>query len=227
MNADKTWSQHIVEYYENLQVPVLPAGYSCLNTYQSIETKAILHQFASKYLSDQNERTLIFGINPGRFGAGITGISFTDPIRLESSLGIANSFAKRSELSSQFIYKVIDTFGGVQLFYSHFFMSALFPMALLHNGKNINYYEIPNWKTLLQVRIEKEIDKHLLWNVNRKRCICIGMGENFKFMKELNQRNRWFQNIEVLPHPRWIMQYRRKELDLMVELYVRVLGIAI
>ncbi len=39
-------------------------------------------------------RYLILGINPGRFGGGITGIPFTDPIRLQNICGIENDFQK-------------------------------------------------------------------------------------------------------------------------------------
>lgn len=41
--------------------------------------------------------TNILGINPGRFGAGTTGIAFIDPIRLENECGINNSFPKKVE----------------------------------------------------------------------------------------------------------------------------------
>ena len=45
--------------------------------------------------------TLILAINPGRLGAGVTNIAFTDPVHLERDCGIANDFPKREELSAQ------------------------------------------------------------------------------------------------------------------------------
>ena len=50
------------------------------------------------------QRHLLLGINPGRFGGGVTGIPFTDPIRLQNVCGIENNFEKKQELSSVFIY---------------------------------------------------------------------------------------------------------------------------
>jgi hypothetical protein len=43
----------------------------------------ICSSFYQKYYADNKKRSLIIGINPGRFGAGVTGIPFTDPIRLK------------------------------------------------------------------------------------------------------------------------------------------------
>ena len=33
----------------------------------------------------------------------------------------------------------------------------------------------------------------------------------------LNEQHQWFERIIPLPHPRWIMQYRRKTADSYVE----------
>ncbi len=43
---------------------------------------AISSAFYKKYYDDHRMRRLILGINPGRFGAGVTGIPFTDTKRL-------------------------------------------------------------------------------------------------------------------------------------------------
>ena len=79
--------------------------------------------FYEKYYNDNNERYAFFGINPGRFGGGVTGIPFTDPIRLEKICGIPNDFEKKQELSSVFIYDMIDAFGGAAKFYKRFYIS--------------------------------------------------------------------------------------------------------
>ena len=57
----------------------------------------------------------------GRFGSGLTGISFTDPQRLKNVLNIDHSFDMRPELSSEFIYEVIEAFGTPKDFFSSFF----------------------------------------------------------------------------------------------------------
>ena len=86
-------------------------------------------------------RISIFGINPGRFGAGLTGISFTDPIRLELVCGIKNDLKKKPEPSSRFVYKVIEAYGGVEKFYNDFYVTAVSPLGFTEDGNNLNYYD--------------------------------------------------------------------------------------
>ena len=38
----------------------------------------------------------------------------------------------------------------------------------------------------------------------------LGKGTNYKFLKKLNEDHQFFDKVIPLPHPRWIMQYRRK-----------------
>ena len=93
-------------------------------------------QFYNRFYNDTNKRIYLIGINPGRFGGGTTGIAFTDPINLQVKCEIENKFAKKQELSSDFIYKLIDEFGGVENFFSKFYLTALYPLALIKDGKN-------------------------------------------------------------------------------------------
>ncbi len=97
--------------------------------------------FFKKFYADSSKRILILGINPGRFGAGVTGIPFTDPIRLQDVLQIKNEFPKKSELSSIFIYQMIELFGGADEFFRKFYISAVSPLGFVSGGKNINYYD--------------------------------------------------------------------------------------
>ncbi|MEX2595362.1 MAG: uracil-DNA glycosylase family protein [Salibacteraceae bacterium] len=195
-----------------------------MNPYTNPETMKVVELFLDKFYRDHNVRTMLFGINPGRFGSGITGISFTDPVRLKSKLDIEHSFDSRPELSSEFIYKVIDAFGGTEVFFSRFFISAVFPLGFLHEGKNINYYEFKNWKAIMQQPIIDELNAHMQWNVNRDVAICIGRGLNFKVLEALNKEHGWFNKIISLPHPRWILQYRRKEEVVHLNTYCRILS---
>ncbi|MFI5224347.1 MAG: DUF4918 domain-containing protein, partial [Nitrospirales bacterium] len=66
---------------------------------------------------------LILGINPGRLGAGLTGIPFTDPLKLQNICGIENTLPKKAELSADFIYTMISAFGGPEAFYKKFYFS--------------------------------------------------------------------------------------------------------
>jgi hypothetical protein len=55
-------------------------------------------------------------------------------------------------------------------------------------------------------------------------CICVGGEKNFKFFSQLNEKNKWFKKIIPLPHPRFIMQYRRRYVDKFIEQYLSVLS---
>jgi hypothetical protein len=60
-----------------------------MNPYKEEElAMRISSEFYRKYYSDENKRHLILGINPGRFGGGVTGVPFTDPKRLISECHI-------------------------------------------------------------------------------------------------------------------------------------------
>src|SRR6185503_216256 len=101
----------------------------------------ICNKFYHKFYQDDVLRWMIMGINPGRFGGGITGIPFTDPIRLQNECGILNPWQKKQELSSLFIYDVINAFGGPEAFYKEFYITAISPLGFTKNKRNLNYYD--------------------------------------------------------------------------------------
>ena len=70
----------ILYFYQSLSAPHnLPKDIETMNPYTNTKTWAIVEQFYQKYYNDNHLRIALFGINPGRFGAGATGIPFTDP----------------------------------------------------------------------------------------------------------------------------------------------------
>src|SRR5689334_10249398 len=137
-----TQSYAILDFYKKLDPNFdLPRGVQIMNPFSDPVAWTLTKAFYEKFYSDSHPRQYIFGINPGRFGGGITGIPFTDPIRLETVCGISNSFQKKAELSSQFVYAVIDAYGGAEKFYEDFFITALSPLGYTKNGINLNYYD--------------------------------------------------------------------------------------
>jgi hypothetical protein len=54
-------------------------------------------------------------------------------------------------------------------------------------------------------------------------CYCIGCGENFRFLSNINMKERYFEKIVPLEHPRFITQYNPGRRDEFIEKYVRVL----
>jgi hypothetical protein len=216
-----TLADRILSFQKNLKLNIkLPKGVLAMNPYQDEIAFSICKKFYEKFYNDQGTRTMILGINPGRHGGGITGVPFTDPLKL-TELGIANEFQKKRELSADFIYQMINAFGGTEKFYQTFYISAISPLGFTKDEKNLNYYDVKGLPELLDKFIVDCMNNQLSWGINKKICFCLGEGENFKFLKKLNTKHSFFDKIISLPHPRFIMQYRRKRVNEFIDLYLQ------
>lgn len=191
-----------------------------MNPYLRKEVYELCEVFYNKYFNDKKRRTIILGINPGRFGAGLTGIPFTDPVKLEEDCGIVNNLKKQRELSADFIYKMIYDFGGIQAFYDQFYFGSVSPLGFTKDGKNLNYYDDMNLQESLLPFILQSIEAQLAFGLNRKVAYCLGEGKNYKFLINLNKVHGFFDHIIPLAHPRFIMQYKRKYIDTYIGDYL-------
>lgn len=222
------FAENILHFHSNLILPTgLPAGVEVLNPYQEHETRALAEQFYNKYYADHTQRHIILGINPGRFGGGVTGVPFTDPIKLEAFCGIQNDLPKKPELSAEFIWKVIHEFGGPEEFFSRFYINSVFPLGFTKDGKNLNYYDIPALLKIASPYSAVSIRTQLEFGIDRDLAFCLGEGTNFKCLSKINQQHGFFKEIVPLPHPRFIMQYRRKFIPEFVELFISRLAKAL
>ena len=218
-------SDSILTFLSELKIDAkLPKGIEVLSPYGNTTTFGLCRQFYHKYYDDTRPRTLLLGINPGRFGSGTTGVSFTDPIKLENICGIKNDLAKKPELSADFIYAMIDAYGGPKLFYKKYFISAVSPLGFTFEGKNINYYDVPKLQQAVTPFVVESINKMVAMGVSTEKCFCIGGDKNLKALNKLNEQHQWFTEIIPLPHPRFIMQYRRKKLKEYIEHWIQVLN---
>ena len=216
-----TFDKSVLSFYKSLSIDKrLPAKIKVMNPYHEDLTFECCQEFYSKYYNDNNPRTLLLGINPGRFGSGTTGISFTDPIRLENICGIKNPFPKKPELSADFIYRMISEYGGPEKFYKNYFISAVSPLGFTKDGKNINYYDELKLQEAVTPFVVDSITRIISFGVNKEVCYCIGEGKNLKFLSDLNKIHSWFGEIIPLSHPRFIMQYKRKHLDSYIRDYL-------
>lgn len=206
----------------NLNIPD-KLNVEVLNPYKQQEVLEINKIFYQKYYTDSNPRIMVLGINPGRFGAGITGISFTDPIVLEENLGIKNHFQKKPELSATFIHQMIAAYGGPEFFYQKFHLSAVCPLGFIKNKVNINYYDDKELLEATKPFIIETLEQQLKILKSPSKCVCIGRGKNLDFIKKLNEEKSYFSEIKVLPHPRWILQYRRKMTNDHTQRYIELL----
>ncbi|TAL42891.1 MAG: DUF4918 family protein [Chitinophagaceae bacterium] len=220
-------AEKIIHFYKHLQLPTdLPVDVEILFPQKNKEVMIVVSRFFKKYFSDNKERTIIFGINPGRFGAGTTGINFTAPKQLKENCGIEHSFKNQTELSAEFIYEMIEESGGCEKFYKQFFISAISPLGFIKNGKNLNYYDDKKLQEAVTPFIIDCINQQLKWNLNREKCFCVGGEKNFNYFSALNKDQHWFKEIIPLPHPRFILQYRRKQKDKYIHQYLSALRFA-
>jgi len=171
-----TFAQQVLDFHINTLQPTwkLPKGVDLLYPFGEEETQACMKVFYEKYFSDNRDRIFVAGINPGRFGAGVTGVPFTGPKMLREQCDIEHGFTGRPELSADFIYR---------------------------------------W-------INENFDTQLAFGSRREFLLCLGEGKNYKFLKALNDERGWFGEVIPLSHPRYVMQYKRKSLDVYLADYV-------
>tara|TARA_R110002050_G_scaffold300722_2_gene471919 strand:+ start:63616 stop:64293 length:678 start_codon:yes stop_codon:yes gene_type:complete len=214
----KTTGQKIIEFYDNLELqPLKEKGVGILNPFKKAEVQDICSVFYNRFYQDYGKRIFLIGINPGRFGAGVTGLPFTDPILLEERVGIKNTFQKRKELSAVFIHEIIDAFGGLESFYSQFYFTSVSPLGFVKDGKNCNYYDYPSLQKELTPFIIRQMNHQVTEWGRSDIAFTIGKGQNHKVLVKLNDTHKWFDKIVALPHPRWVMQYRLKSKDLILD----------
>jgi hypothetical protein len=214
-------SELIISFLTNLSPKFrLPEGVEIMNPFREELSLDMAKQFYNKFYDDSNKRVFIFGINPGRLGGGITGIPFTDPLKLETICGIPNTLSKKAELSADFIYKMIAAYGGVNQFYSRYFFTAVCPLGFTKNGKNMNYYDDRKLAEEAEIFITDCIEQQIQSLETYNTCFCLGEGANYKYLSQHNERKKYFKTIIPLAHPRFIMQYRRKNLEEYIDQYL-------
>jgi hypothetical protein len=217
------FSTKAVTFFNGLEKPHnISRGIEVINPYKSEKVRFVVGQFFNKFYNDENSRLFIFGINPGRFGGGLTGISFTDPVALKNHCGIDNNLGTRKELSSEFIYTLIDSYGGTNKFFSECFLSALYPLALLRDGKNYNFYDDKKTFNTLLPYLKKSVKQQSELGARRDKVISLGL-KNAGILTLINDELKIFDKIDILEHPRFIMQYRRKHLKEYIHKYLSVL----
>jgi hypothetical protein len=224
-NKHDSFSKQILDFYFSLAKDTpLPNGVETIYPFDHPETKRVMQTFFDKYYADTNPRTYLVGINPGRLGSGITGIGFADAYHLEQYCDIENSFDKRVEISAEFMFEVMESYGGVDKFYADFFFTTVMPLGLLKDKKNYNYYDDLETQDALEPFIEETLLKQMSFPEAKPNIICVGQGKNLKYLKAFNDKHQCFNRIEVVPHPRWVMQYRRKEKQKYIDMYLDILN---
>lgn len=225
-----TFADKVISFLHNLEFTgTLPPDIRLMNPFR--ENPVIMNvvkEFYRKFYSDNNSRHLILGINPGRYGAGTTGIPFTDTRRLSEKCGIELPGVRTFEPSSVFMYDMIDAYGGTARFYSDFYISAVAPLGFTVSGRkneqvNFNYYDSNQLANAIRGFIKECIEIQLEFGIEKDVCFCLGTGKNFRYLDEFNSVNGYFEKIVPLEHPRYIMQYKNKEKEFYVLKYIDTL----
>lgn len=223
----ETFADRMIEFNQHLHFTgKLPPKIQVMNPFKDEVALRISSSFYKKYYSDNNPRFLILGINPGRFGAGCTGVPFTDTKRLENNCGIEFPGLKTHEPSAVFVYEVADAMGGPEAFYKNFFIQSVCPLGFtIRNDKgrdvNHNYYDSKKLQAIAMPFIIDNIYKQFELGVERDIVFCFGSGKNLQFLEQLNEKHQFFKEIIPLEHPRFIMQYRSKSKSEYIDKYVR------
>jgi hypothetical protein len=227
-----TRAEAIIAFNEKLAYtgPALPDNVHIMNPFrENPSVPALTQEFYTRYYGDAEPRRLILGINPGRLGAGATGIPFTDTKRMQEFLGImVPGGVHTHEPSSVFVYEVIQAYGGAAAFYRDFYIHSVCPLGFTiakpgSKEVNYNYYD--------DARLTATVLPFIIWNIRQQIalagrsdvCYCLGSGKNFDFLSKLNKQEGFFERIVPLEHPRFVMQYRARTKDAYVAAWLAAL----
>jgi hypothetical protein len=100
-----------------------------------------IEEFYTRYYGDRFPSTVLCGLNPGRLGAGKTGVPFLDFASLSKLLpGISR---RDTERSAQFFIQVVEHFGAEDFFRS-FYVTNVSWVGYKRVSKNLNYPDLPS-----------------------------------------------------------------------------------
>jgi len=225
-----TFAEKVVLFNKHLHYQgSLPPEFNVINPYlDNPETLVVMEQFYQKYYNDNLTRKFIIGINPSRHGAGVTGVPFTDTKRLASACGIEMQSAHTHEVSSVFMYDMIEAYGGPEIFYKQFYINSPFPLAIVRETKpnnwiNANYYDDKQLFDMVKPFMIDSLKQHISMGLVTEEVFVLGK-KNATFLAKINKEEKLFGKMTVLDHPRYIQQYKSKDKLHFIENYINLLS---
>jgi hypothetical protein len=206
----------------------LPDGIRVMNPFRdNPEILEASKGFYQRYYDDNLPRRLILGINPGRLGAGATGIPFTDSKRLSEICNIRLQSVATHEPSSVFVYDLISRYGGVEKFYHDFLISSLCPLGFIRkspkgNWVNCNYYDREDLFSAVRPFILQTLRKQTGFGTDTSICYVLGK-KNARYLEEINREEGLFKRLVVFDHPRFIEQYKSRQREEYISGYLKLL----
>lgn len=235
MEKKITFGEKVLQFDNDLsKIKIeLPEGFKIINPFNGsnkTQINEITKKFYNMYYSDNNSRRLIIGSSPARRGTAVTGIPYEDAEHLQNTTGIYIDDFYINKSSSNFLYDVIEKYGGSEKFYSKFYMNFVCPLGIVRinskgNEVNCNYYESKKVQKLLYPFMLECIKKQIDFGLDTSVAYCIGSGENYAFLTKLNEEHHLFKKIIPLEHPRFIMQYNSKRKDEFIKKYLDAFNI--
>ncbi|HEY8893143.1 MAG TPA: uracil-DNA glycosylase family protein [Clostridium sp.] len=122
-----------------------------------VNNKKFIRKFYEEYVdcNVSDIKVVMCGINPGRYGAGKTGIPFIDFNSLSELL--LDVQRNDSERSAEYFYSVIKKYGAKK-FYSNIYVTNICSVGFLKDNKNFNYYQLPeNIKEIIHLNFLEKI----------------------------------------------------------------------
>lgn len=235
MEKKITFGEKVLQFDNDLsKIKIdLPEGFKIINPFNGSNKKRIneiTKKFYSMYYNDNNPRRLIIGSSPARRGTAVTGIPYEDAEHLQNTTGIYIDDFYINKSSSNFLYDVIEKYGGSEKFYSKFYMNFVCPLGIVRinskgNEVNCNYYESKKVQEQLYSFMLESIKKQIDFGLDTSVAYCIGSGKNYVFLTKLNEKYHLFEKIIPLEHPRFIMQYNSKRKDEFIKKYLDAFNI--
>ncbi|RLQ93620.1 uracil-DNA glycosylase family protein [Falsibacillus albus] len=154
----------------------------------------LVKKYYKHVYSNQSERVVLCGINPGRNGAGKTGIPFLD---FDSVSQIISDLDRNDkESSAQFIKSIINEI-GTESYYSSIYMTNISWFGFTKEEKNLNYYDLPE---SLSDRFTDSFIEEM--KILKPRTIVPLSREVEKTLKKMREDGRLqFPVADRLPHP--------------------------
>lgn len=162
-----------------------------------VENVSVVREFYKKvYNATNKHRIVLCGINPGRKGAGMTGVPFFDNIALSQILpSIKNN---DSERSGQFIWSVISQL-GISDFFENVYITNICWFGFTRYGRNYNYYNLEEElkKEFFEGFIEEMeiVQPSVIFSLSKK------VSGDLKRLKDMY--NKDWQIDNSLKHPVW------------------------
>lgn len=123
------------------------------------------------------------------------------------------------------MYDMIHAYGGVQKFYGDLYISSVSPLGFViknrkGNWVNCNYYDDKYVYDLMYDFMVHSMQKQLTFGINRDVAYVLGK-KNATFFQKINQKEKFFERLIVLEHPRYIIQYKPHEASQYIAKYLK------